>query len=154
MIEYASCVSDPIKGVLQPRFEAVRHLFPGWCEKVVVYWDKSEAEDTILTCHPKHEYRVMSITVHPLFLEDVIHWKEDLIHEIQHALLRPYIAKVDRIVEKFIRDEAMIDFINDEMAEAEEAVCEDLAIFASKLEKPCQCTNLSVKNADTELKNS
>jgi len=133
MIEYASCVSEPIRNIVEPRFSSVAYLFPGWCEKIVVYWDKSEADETILTCHPKYEYRTMSITIHPLFIEGDLHWREDLIHEIQHALLRPYIAKVDRIVEKFVKDDLMTEFINDELADAEEAVCEDLAIFAEKL---------------------
>lgn len=134
MIEYASCVTGSIQRVLEPRFDTVRHLFPGWCEKVVVYWDKSGGDEVILTCNPKHEYRIMSITVHPLFLEAVHTWREDLIHEIQHALLRPYVAKVDKIVEKFVKDDLMTEYINDELAEAEEAVCEDLTIFAKKLQ--------------------
>jgi hypothetical protein len=74
----------------------------------------------------------MSVTLYPQFLE-VGDWEDVLIHEIQHGLLRPLIAKMDRIVEKFVKDDTITEWILDELAEAEEAVCEDLTIFARKL---------------------
>lgn len=135
IIEYDVTVSDMLRPVLEPKFASVGHLFPGWCEKLVVCWGAGEADNVLLTCDPKHEYRTMSVTVYPLFLANDRNWRSDLIHEIQHGILRPYVAKVDRIVEKFIKDDLMSEFILDDLAEAEEAVCEDLAIFAAKLEK-------------------
>jgi len=135
IIEYDHSVSLALREILEPRFDSVAYLFPGWCEKLVVYWDTSEADETILTCNPRHEYRIMSITVHPLFLSNTFTWEDDLIHEIQHGLVRPLIAKIDRIVEKFVKDDTITEYINDELAEIEEAVCEDLAILAKKLKQ-------------------
>jgi hypothetical protein len=91
----------------------------------------------------------MSITIYPLFFE-VEDWRNGIIHEIQHGLLRPLIAKIERIVDRFVKDEQIAEYIHDELSEAEEAVCEDLTIFTQQL---CQCTNLSAKNAGTKQKN-
>lgn len=134
-IEWDSSVGSDIRRILQERFDEVAFLFPRWCEKLTVFFEPVDKEgDNILMCNPKHEYRVMSVTVFPTFLQ-TSDWENPLIHEIQHGLLRPYIAKVDRLIEKFIKDETVIEFLNDEMSEAEEAVCEDLTTFALKLKQ-------------------
>lgn len=133
IITYDGTVSEEIKKVVEPRINVVSHLFPIWCHKLVVYWESHSKEEGLLAvCDPKHEYRTMSVTLYPLFLE-AGDWEDVLIHEIQHGLLRPLITKMDRIVEKFVKDETLTEWILDELAEAEEAVCEDLTIFARKL---------------------
>jgi len=143
-VEYVN-IPYTLVNTIAPRIEKYKHLFPGWCEKLTVYWDKKDGEETILSCIPKYEYRTMSITVFPLFLE-VVDWENAMVHEIQHSLLRPYIAMVEQIVDTFLKN-ADTEYIYAVLGQAEEAVCEDLAIFAEKL---CQCTNTNVRNADTE----
>lgn len=133
-IEYDGSVTDSIKRVVRPRLDAVLHLLPGWCDKVSVYWETSDKDgNTMATCEPMYDYRTVGLTLYPLFIE-CDKWRDVLIHEIQHAILRPYISKVDRIVEKLVKDELMTDWLNSELADAEEAVCEDLTIFARKLQ--------------------
>lgn len=143
-VEYCN-IPYPLIQTISPRIEQYNHLFPGWCEKLTVYWDKKDSEETILTCVPKYEYRTMSITVFPLFLE-VADWENAMVHEIQHALLRPYVAMVEQIVDTYLKN-ADTEYIYAVLSQAEEAVCEDLAIFAEKL---CQCTNTNVRSAVTE----
>lgn len=142
-IEWDASVSADIRKLIEPKLESVAFLFPSWCEKLTVFFESVDKEgDNLLSCNPKHEYRVMSVTVFPMFLqcED---WMNPLIHEIQHGLLRPYVSKVDRLVEKFVKDDTFIEFLHDEMSEAEEAVCEDLTIFALKLQQATEDGTLS-----------
>ena len=147
-IEYID-VPESLQPILNQRLGAFTHCFPSWCEHLSVYWQKQASDDTILSCNPRHEYRSMSITVYPLFFE-THDWQNAVLHEIQHGLLRPLIAKIERIVDRFVKDEQINEYIHDELTETEEAVCEDLTIFAQKL---CRCTSLSVKNVGTKRKN-
>lgn len=114
-------------------FGEVADLFPSWCEDLTIFYETSECLETIVTCQPKHEYRFMAITVRPLFFEQKDDGLSALIHEIQHALVRPYIARVDKIIHRFIDNETISHYLTDELTEAEEAICEDLTRFAQKL---------------------
>ena len=144
-VEYSD-VPATIQAVVSPRIDQFVRLFPGWCEKLTVYWDKKDGDETILTCTPRYEYRTMGITIYPLFLE-VTDWENALIHEIQHSLLRPYVAMVEQIVDTFLKN-GDTEYIYAVLNQAEEAVCEDLTIFAEKL---CRCTNTNVRSAVTEV---
>lgn len=133
IIEYDGSVTSAIKNEIKLRIDNVAYLFPVWCNKLTVYWEPHDKDgDTYATCEPLYEYRHVAITLYPLFLESDS-WRDILIHEIQHAVLKPYVSKVEKIVDKLIKDEAMTDWLMAELAEAEEAVCEDLTIFAKKL---------------------
>lgn len=73
----------------------------------------------------------MTLTLHPPFLEDA-DWESSLIHEIGHGIFRPYVMHVDKMVEKFA-PEAIKEYLLDVLAEKEEEVVEDLAIFIKKV---------------------
>lgn len=133
IIEYDGSVAEGVKREIKLRIDTVAYLLPVWCDKLTVYWEPHDKDgDTYATCDPLYEYRHVGITLYPLFLESPS-WRDILIHEIHHAILKPYISKVDKIVEKLIKDESMTDWLNADLADAEEALCEDLAIFARKL---------------------
>lgn len=121
-----------IKTTIATRISEVAHLFPSWVNILTIRWDESNKED-VATAIPQYEYRAMTITLHPLFLEDSDP-ESSLIHEICHGILRPYIQTVDRIVEKFAA-EAIKEYLLDVLADKEEEICEDLAIFVKKLKK-------------------
>lgn len=120
-----------MKSVIEQRIEAVLPLFPAWVNSLTVRWAPSEED--IATAHPQYEYRQMTITLHPLFLDDK-DWHSSLVHEVCHAIVRPYVQIVDKMVEKFAAD-AVKDFLLDVLAAKEEEICEDLAIFVKKLQK-------------------
>jgi len=142
IIEYDGTVTESLKKVIRPKINAVSHLFPIWCDKLVVYWDAKDKDASIFaTCDPRHEYRTMAVTIYPLFLQ-TDDWQNVLLHEIQHGIIRPYVAKVERLVEKLVKDEVVAEYLNEELAEAEEAVCEDLAILARKLMEPIDNKNV------------
>ena len=113
------------------RLQTVLHLFPDWVNVLTVRWAPNE--DDIATADPQYEYRAMTLTLHPPFLEDP-DWESSLIHEIGHALFRPYIMQVDKIVEKFA-PEAVKEYLLDILAAKEEEVVEDLAIFIAKIKQ-------------------
>lgn len=138
-IEYDGTVTESLKKVVRPKLNAVSHLLPIWCDRLVVYWEPKDKDgDTYATCSAKHEYRTMGITLYPLFLQ-AEDWQNILLHEIQHGIVRPYVSKVERLVEKLVKDEIVAEYLQEELAEAEEAVCEDLAILARKImEEPVQ----------------
>lgn len=119
-----------IKTPIANRVNAVAYLFPSWVNVLTIRWDESNKED-IATATPQYEYRAMTVTFHPLFLEDPDP-ESSLIHEICHGILRPYIQTVDKIVEKFAAD-GVRDYLLDVLADKEEEICEDLAIFVKKL---------------------
>lgn len=133
IVEYDGTVSESLKKVLRPKVNSVLHLFPIWCDRLVVYWEvKDKDGSTYASCEPRHEYRTMGLTFYPMFLQ-ADDTQNILLHEIQHGIVRPYVAKVERLVEKLVKDEIVAEYLQEELAEAEEAVCEDLSILARKL---------------------
>lgn len=128
-VEYDRTIPKPLKKTVTDRIETVRHLFPGWVNKLIVAYDGSDKD--VATVRPEYEYRFVTITLHRAFVEQD-DWRESLVHEIAHSLVRPYVALVDRIVESFVPENSKT-FVYDELAKAEEAVVEDLAIFADKI---------------------
>lgn len=131
-IEYSASVPPSLRKLVRERLRSVEGLFPGWVNKLTVGYSPDPEGDGIASCVPRHEYRSFGLTIHPLFFEEE-DWREALLHEIGHGLLKPYTAVVDRIVEKFIADPHVRDFVAGQLRDAEEAVSEDLAIWASKL---------------------
>jgi len=119
-----------IKTHIVAKVDAVQHLIPSWVNVLTIRWDDANKED-IATATPQYEYRMMTITFHPSFLEDPDP-DSSLIHEICHGILRPYIQMVDKIVDKFA-EAAVKDYLLDVLADKEEEICEDLAIFVKKL---------------------
>lgn len=118
-----------LKTEIEVRLGKVLHLFPAWVNVLTVRWAPNE--DDIATADPQYEYRAMTLTLHPPFLEDP-DWESSLIHEIGHGIMRPYVQVVDKIVEKFV-SEGMQGYLTDLLALKEEEVVEDWAIFIKKL---------------------
>lgn len=133
-IEYTATVPSSLKKTVRERLKAVEGLFPGWVNKVVVSYSIDPDGDGIVSCVPRHEYRSFGLTIHALFMEDD-DWFETLLHEIGHGLLKPYTALVDKLVEEFIQDAQTRKFVASQLRDAEEAVSEDLAIWAGKLNR-------------------
>ena len=133
IIEYHPSVYAPIRTIIEPRFDRVKHLFPSWCNKVYVYYDPTPDGNTMIACSPKYEYRSINIVVHHLFIEDEDNWHLALLHEIQHGMVRPFVAKTERVLTNFIQDQQILEYVLAELVEAEEACVQDLAIFACKL---------------------
>jgi hypothetical protein len=115
--------------MIAERIGTITRLFPGWVNKLIVAYDGSDKD--VATIKPEYEYRFVTIILHRAFIEQD-DWRESLIHEVAHSLVRPYVALVDRIVEAFVPETSKA-FIYDELAKAEEAMVEDLAIFADKI---------------------
>lgn len=113
------------------RIELIRHLFPAWVNVLTIRWAPNEED--IATADPQYEYRAMTLTLHPPFLEDP-DWESSLIHEIGHGIMRPYVIHVDKMIEKFA-PEAVKEYLLDLLAEKEEEIVEDLAIFIKKVRK-------------------
>lgn len=122
-------IPKPLRRVVQKRIGAIEAMFPGWVNKLIVAYDGSDKD--VATIRPEYEYRFVTITLHRAFFEQD-DWLDSLTHEVAHSLVRPYVALVDRIVEAFV-PETSKGFIYDELAKAEEAMVEDLAIFADKI---------------------
>lgn len=130
-LEFDKGIPRNIKAVISPKVSAVSHLFPGWVEKLIVTYDGTDKD--VATIRPEYEYRFVTLTLHRGFIEQD-DWRESMLHEIGHSLVRPYVALVDRIVESFVPENSRT-FVFDELAKAEEAVAEDLAVFAEKIDK-------------------
>ena len=128
-VEHDKSIPRSLRKLIAERMGTVVHLFPGWVNKLIVCYDGSDKD--VATIKPEYEYRFVTITLHRAFIEQD-DWRESLIHEVAHSLVRPYVALVDRIVEAFVPETSKA-FIYDELAKAEEAMVEDLAIFADKI---------------------
>lgn len=114
---------------MEQRVNAVKHLFPAWVNILTVRWQVNDED--IATAEPQYEYRAMTLTLHPQFLDDA-DWHSSLIHEIAHGIFRPYVQLVDKIIEKCAHDQSK-ELLLDLIATKEEEICEDLAIFIKKL---------------------
>jgi hypothetical protein len=130
-LEYDKTIPRALRKLIAERVSAVTHLFPGWVNKLIVAYDGSDKD--VATVKPEYEYRFVTITLHRAFIEQD-DWYESLVHEVAHSLVRPYVALVDRIVEAFVPENSK-GFVYDELAKAEEAMVEDLAIFSDKVTK-------------------
>jgi hypothetical protein len=119
-----------IKNTVENRIETVRGLFPSWVNILTVRWQVNDED--VATADPQYEYRAMTLTLHPPFLDDQ-DWHSSLIHEIAHGIFRPYVQLVDKIIEKCAPDTSK-EFLLDLIASKEEEVCEDLAIFIKKIQ--------------------
>lgn len=128
-IEIDESVPKALRRTISSRVNATAHLFPGWVQKLVVRYDGSDRD--VATIKPEYEYRFVVLILHRGFIEQD-DWRESMHHEIGHSLFRPYVALVDRIVESFVPDNAK-QFVYDELAKAEEACAEDMAVFATKI---------------------
>lgn len=132
--EYSHGIPPELKKIIRERLKTVEALFPGWVNKLVVTYSADPDGDGIASCVPRHEYRSFGLTIHPLFFEDE-DWMESLLHEIGHGMMKPYTAVVEKIVDTFIIDPNVKGFIHSQLRDAEEAVSEDLAVWANKLKK-------------------
>jgi len=128
-LEYDKAIPKALRKMIIERIATVLHLFPGWVNKLIVCYDGSDKD--VATIKPEYEYRFVTITLHRAFIEQD-DWSESLIHEVAHSVVRPYVSLVDRIVEAFVPETSKL-FVYDELAKAEEAMVEDLAIFADKI---------------------
>lgn len=128
-VEHDKNIPKALKKLIAERIGTIAHLFPGWVNKLIVTYDGTDKD--VATIKPEYEYRFVTIILHRAFIEQD-DWRESLIHEVAHSLVRPYVALVDRIVEAFVPETSKA-FIYDELAKAEEAMVEDLAIFADKI---------------------
>ena len=128
-VEHDKSIPRALRKLIAERVATVVHLFPGWVNRLIVTYDGTDKD--VATIKPEYEYRFVTITLHRAFIEQD-DWRESLIHEVAHSLVRPYVALVDRIVEAFVPETSRM-FIYDELAKAEEAMVEDLAIFADKI---------------------
>jgi hypothetical protein len=125
--------SDSVfKDVVRTRLETVKHLFPGWCDKVHVSIDMDGGQEDEMICLPNYEYRWMHIKVNPPFFENE-NWRATLVHEIQHAIFRPYIAKVEGLLLYWIEDTQLRSYLMQELNGAEESIAQDMTILAMKL---------------------
>lgn len=118
-----------LKAEIEARIKKIQPLFPAWINVLTVRWAPNEED--IATADPQYEYRAMTLTLHPPFLEDP-DWHSSLIHEIGHGIMRPYVQTVDKIIEKFA-PEPIKEYLLDLLASKEEEVVEDWAIFVKKV---------------------
>ena len=128
-IEIDESIPSVVRRTVQNRINATSAFFPGWVEKLIIRYDGSDRD--VATIRPEYEYRFVVVTLHRGFIEQD-DWRESMYHEISHSLFRPYVALVERIVESFV-PEISRQFVWDELAKAEEATAEDMAVFASKI---------------------
>jgi hypothetical protein len=154
-IAYEEGIGD-IKTLLVERVEEFKSFFPGWVNELHVYFDDAPKDSgDIAACESKYEYRTVGLTFYPRFLT-AKNWQNTMLHELQHVIFRPYVAHVERIIDTFVKDEAVAEFLKGELTDSGEMLAEDMAIFAEKLlerQKTCQCTSSSAKNVDTKPKN-
>jgi hypothetical protein len=127
--KYDDNIPKPLRRIVQKRIGTIEAMFPGWVNKLIICYDGTDKD--VATIRPEYEYRFVTIILHRAFFEQD-DWQDSLTHEVAHSLVRPYVALVDRIVEAFIPETSKA-FIYDELAKAEEAMVEDLAIFADKI---------------------
>lgn len=118
-----------IKSLVEERIESITRYLPAWVNVLTIRWQVNDED--IATAQPQYEYRSMTITLHPAFLHDT-EWSVSLMHEVAHAIWRPYVATVDKIVEKFAPDVAR-EYLLDVLASKEEEISEDLSIFIKKV---------------------
>lgn len=127
--KFDQSIPKTLRAVVKKRVSEVEHLFPGWVNKVLICYDGSDAD--VASIHADYEYRSVCVNIHRAFFEES-DWKDSLIHEIGHSLVRPYVATVARVVESFVPD-SVRGFVTEELVKAEEAMVEDLTIFAEKI---------------------
>ena len=133
---YSSDIKEPILSILKERISKIEHAFPSWCHELVVKYKDREFEENESDYHAVIEtvyiYRYATLTLYPRFISDV-GWYETLVHELHHSLFSPYTLATKRIVETFVSDEKVKDYIYAELSGLEEQLVEDSAYCVGRL---------------------
>jgi hypothetical protein len=123
-IYYDSCVSEVFRPMISEKLDTVIDLFPDWCTSLIIFYNEDTSKGNILACNSNYPYRFMHLTFYPGFFNDP-EWEEGLIHEIQHAIQAPYVSRVEHIINTYIDNEELKDYVLKDLADLEEGVCQD-----------------------------
>lgn len=134
VINYSSNIPEPLKPIIESRIETVRTLFPKWCQDVTIFYEKENPNDFVVAVNSQYYYRYLQIDIYQEFFNDKT-WFMTLVHEIMHAIFRPYTAKTEQLIEHCIGNEAFKAYITKDLSDAEEAVTQDSADFVMELTK-------------------
>lgn len=129
--EYSKGIPQALARTIKARLAEVEGYWPSWVNKLSVEYSPDPDGDGIASCVPKYEYRSFALTIHPLFFDDE-DWRGSLLHEMGHGLFKPYTLEIEKLVEHYVPPEARA-YVNSRLRDAEEAVSEDIAIWAAKL---------------------
>lgn len=121
-----SHIPEKLKTIIRPAIEEVEFLFPTWCHKVHVSYNPGHHSDASLTCVADHAYRTVEITFYHQFFVDNLGRKE-IVHEVCHALFAPYTEKVAVILQYFVQDEGLRQYMAAELTSLEEGIAQDLS---------------------------
>lgn len=130
---YDRSVNKVVKPTLAAVLEEVSDLFPDWCSQVTVFWETNNPNGFLVACKPNYHYRFVQLVFFPSFLDD-LESTVSLVHEIQHSIMTPYVDKAEEVINHFIEDGLVRQYIFTELRKAEEAVVQDLAKLVGKLD--------------------
>ena len=132
-IVYHTPVSGDVEKVIAKRVEAVKDFFPSWCQELRVFYEFENPGGAELQCISNYQYRFVQVIVFQPFLFNDDAWRTSLLHEIMHSIITPYVDKVDKVIDKFVLDESIRDYILEDLRDQEEAVVQDSAHFLEKV---------------------
>jgi len=128
---YKSDIPSPLLEIIKPRIETILDYFPPWCYELIVHYESGNT-DTTASCKPNYHYRYVDLYIYDYWFSDDEDWEFILLHEIFHALLSPYTTLSERLA-NLIGDDNFRKYIQQELADTEEFISQDLADFATKL---------------------
>lgn len=125
-VSYAPDVPETLLPIIKERVESTTYAFPSWCQDLKVFYETENPNQYVAAIASEYSYRFVQLTIFPDFFNDS-NWEETLLHEIQHSMLAPYKAVVLRILDTFIPDDMLREYLKNQLTDAEEAVVQDAA---------------------------
>jgi len=130
---FTDTVDDVLEPIIKHKVEWIAKFFPGWAQDLIVVYHETTDKDTTASVQVFYQYRYINLYIYPAFLTDKL-WKETLFHELVHVLMTPYTRKFENVVETMV-DPSIQAYLRNDISEAEEAVCQDMAKLLTFLEK-------------------
>jgi hypothetical protein len=125
-ITYDEGIPETLLPIIKERVESLTFAFPRWSQDLRVFYDAENPNKYVAEINSEYYYRFIQMTIFPYFFSD-LHWKETLLHEIHHSLFAPYTSVVHKMVNTFIHDDTVKEYILAQLSDAEEAVVQDSA---------------------------
>lgn len=134
IITYDDTIPPPFLPIVKERFDKILGFFPTWCHEIIIEYSNDSSHESALSCKSDYPYRYIKIFIYDYWFQER-DWDILLFHELMHSILTPLTLKIERAIDSYITDQDTKKYISQELIDAEEAVCQDLAKLSRDLTK-------------------
>jgi hypothetical protein len=137
-IEYCPKFPPEIREKVEPILDDISWLVPGWCQRVVVFWEPVNQDRNSAFINVNYAYRFVQITICSDFLgQTEQEMRDDLLHELIHGFICPMADYAREIIDLYCpKDESpkTNEMLHRELTRKNEAITQDFTfVLAGKI---------------------